>query len=163
MLPRGTGGCHHGKGGLSGRHRAHPAYNGTLTADVYRKWLQDNAISYVAISDGPYDWSASDEVTLVRMGLPYLKAVWSDQTWTLYAVTDPRPVISPPGRVTARGPVSVTVSLPAPGEYVVRVHWSRYLSASIGCIRPTDDGWSMLVVEKPGTVTIEGSLTPRHC
>jgi hypothetical protein len=142
----------------------HPIfYNGTLTADVYRKWLQDNAISYVAISDGPYDWSASDEVILVRTGLPYLKAVWSDQTWTLYAVTNPRPVISPPGRVTARGPVSVTVSLPAPGEYVVRVHWSRYLSASIGCMRPTDDGWSMLVVEKPGTVTIEGSLTPRHC
>jgi hypothetical protein len=55
------------------------------------------------------------------------------------------------------------VSVPEPGEYVVRVHWSRYLSASIGCLRPTGDGWSTLVVEQPGTVTIEGSLTPRHC
>jgi hypothetical protein len=43
------------------------------------------------------------------------------------------------------------------------VHWSRYLSASNGCIRPTEDGWSTLVVERPGTVKIEGSLTPRHC
>jgi hypothetical protein len=100
---------------------------------------------------------------LVRDGLPYLQAVWSDQTWTLYAVTNARPVISPPGRVTARGPVSLTVSVPEPGEYDVRVHWSRYLSASNGCIRPTEDGWSTLAVEHPGTVKIEGSLTPRHC
>jgi hypothetical protein len=138
-------------------------YDGTLNADTYREWLQDNAISYVAISEGPYDWAASEEVTLVRGGLPYLQALWSDQTWTLYAVTNPRPVIAPPGRVTARGPVSLTVSVPEPGEYDVRVHWSRYLSASNGCIRPTEDGWSTLVVERPGTVKIEGSLTPRHC
>jgi hypothetical protein len=138
-------------------------YDGILTADRYRKWLDDNAISYVAISGGPYDWAATEEAALVRHGLPYLQAVWSDQTWTLYAVTNPRPVISPPGRVIARRPVSLTVSVPAPGEYVVRVHWSRYLSASNGCMRPTEDDWSMLVVEQPGTVKIEGSLTPRQC
>jgi len=138
-------------------------YDGTLNADTYRKWLDDNAISYVALSEGPYDWAASDEVALVSAGLSYLQPVWADQTWTLYAVRDPQPVISPPGRVIARGPVSVTVSVPEPGEYVARVRWSRYLSASIGCMRPTDDGWSMLVVERPGTVTIEGSLAPRHC
>jgi hypothetical protein len=138
-------------------------YDGTLNADTYRKWLDDNAISYVALSEGPYDWAASDEVALVSAGLPYLQPVWADPTWTLYAVRDPQPVISPPGRVIARGPVSLTVSVPEPGEYVARVHWSRYLSASIGCMRPTDDGWSMLVVERPGTVTIEGSLAPRHC
>jgi hypothetical protein len=138
-------------------------YDGTLNADTYRKWLQDNAISYVAISRGPYDWLAPDEVTLVRGGLPYLQTVWSNQTWTLYAVTNPQPVISAPGRVVARGPVSLTVSVPEPGEYAVRVHWSRYLSASDGCMRPTEDGWSVLRVEHSGTVTIEGSLAPRHC
>jgi hypothetical protein len=68
-------------------------YNRTLNADTYRKWLDDNAISYVAISQGPYDWSATDEATLVRGGLPYLQTVWWDKTWTLYAVTKPRPVI----------------------------------------------------------------------
>jgi hypothetical protein len=73
-------------------------YDGTLNADTYRKWLDDNAISYVAMSQGPYDWSAPDEVTLVRGGLPYLPEVWSDKTWTVYAVANPRPVISPPGK-----------------------------------------------------------------
>jgi hypothetical protein len=138
-------------------------YNGTLNADTYRRWLDDNAISYVAISQGPYDWSAPDEVTLIRHGLPYLQAVWSDQTWTLYAVTNPRPVIAAPGRVIARDAVSLTVSLPDPGEYVVRLPWSRYLTASNGCMRPTGDGWSVIVVKQPGTAKIDGSLTPHHC
>jgi hypothetical protein len=138
-------------------------YNGTVNADTYRRWLDDNAISYVAISQGPYDWSATDEVTLLRHGLPYLQAVWSDQTWTLYAVTNPRPVIAAPGRVVARDAVSLTVSLPDPGEYVVRLPWSRYLTASNGCMRPTGDGWSVIVVEQPGTAKIDGSLTPHHC
>jgi hypothetical protein len=138
-------------------------YDGTLNADTYRKWLDDNAISYVAISNGPYDWSAPDEVTLVRGGLPYLQTVWWDKTWTLYAVTKPRPVISFPGQLIDRGPISLTVSLPEPGEYVVRLRWSRYLTASNGCMRPTEDGWSMVVVERPGTAKIEGSLLPRRC
>jgi hypothetical protein len=138
-------------------------YDGKLNADTYRKWLDDNAISYVAISQGPYDWSAPDEVTLVRSELPYLQEVWSNRTWTLYAVTDPRPFISPPAQVIARDAVSLTASLPEPGEYVVRVRWSWYLTASNGCMRPTEDGWSMIVIEHPGTTKIEGSLAPRHC
>jgi hypothetical protein len=138
-------------------------YDGTLNADTYQKWLDDNAISYVALSKGPYDWAAPDEANLVRGGLPYLREVWSDQTWTLYAVTNRRPVISPPGQVVARDPVSLTVSLPEPGEYVVRVRWSRFVSASSGCVRPTEDGWSVVVVQHPSTVKIEGSMAPRHC
>jgi hypothetical protein len=53
-------------------------------------------------------------------------------------------------------------ALPEPGEYVVRAHWSRYLSASSGCVRPAEGGWSAVVVEHPGTVKIEGGLTPRQ-
>jgi hypothetical protein len=143
--------------------RNHIFYDGTLNADTYRKWLDDNAISHVAISNGPHEWAAIDEASLVRHGLPYLQAVWSDRTWTLYAVTNPQPVISPPGQVIARDGVSLTVSLPEPGEYVVRVRWSRYLSASNGCVRPTEDRWSIVVVDHPGTVKFEGSLAPRSC
>ena len=138
-------------------------YNGTLNAGTYRKWLDDNAISYVALSNGPYDWAASDEATLVHSGLPYLQPVWSDPTWTLYAVTNPAPVISSPGRVIARDPVSLTVTLPKPGEYVVRVHWSRFLSVSNGCVKRAEDGWSTVIVQNPGTVKIKGSLAPHHC
>jgi hypothetical protein len=138
-------------------------YDGSLNPDTYRKWLDDNAVSYVAVTNGPYDWSAPDEAALVRSGLPYLQAVWWDRNWTLYAVTNPRPVIASPGRVIARDPDSLTVSLPEAGEYSVRVRWSRYLSASDGCMRPTRDGWSEVVVQHSGIVKVEGSLAPRHC
>ena len=138
-------------------------YNGTLNGNTYRRWLDDNAVSYVALSNGPYDWAAPVEANLVRGGLPYLHKVWSNDAWTLYAVTNPRPVISPAGWVVAQDPVSLTVLLPEPGTYLMRVHWSRYLSASNGCVRPADGGWSTVVVDQAGPVKIEGSLKPRHC
>jgi hypothetical protein len=145
----------------TGRHPIF--YDGSLNADTYRQWLDNNAISHVALSTGPYDWSAPQEAALVRSGLPYLQEVWSNSTWTLYAVTNPRPVISTPGRVIGRDGASLTVFLPEAGEYVVRVHWSRYLSTSAGCVRPAEGGWVTLVVEEPGTAKIKGSLLPRHC
>jgi hypothetical protein len=43
------------------------------------------------------------------------------------------------------------------------VRWSHYLTASNGCMRPTEDGWSMIAVEHPGTVKIDSSLAPHHC
>ena len=139
-------------------------YDGTLNADTYRQWLNDNAITYVALSKGPYDWAAADEATLVRRGfLWYLEPVWWDATWTLYEVKNPRPVVHLPGQVIARDATSLTLSLPSPGQYALRVRWSRYLSASNGCVRPAKGGWSMVVVDEPGTVKIEGSLTPRRC
>src|SRR4030095_2337961 len=36
-------------------------YDGTLNPDTYRKWLDDNAISYFVISQRPHDWSAPAE------------------------------------------------------------------------------------------------------
>ena len=138
-------------------------YGGTLTAGTYREWLDDNAVSYVALSTRPYDWAATDEAALVRRGLPYLKPVWSDRTWTLYAVTNPRPVLSAPGEVIARDAVSMTMFLPKPGEYTLHVRWSPYLSVSNGCVKPAQGGWSTVVAQNPGVVEVEGSLAPRHC
>jgi hypothetical protein len=145
----------------TGRHPIF--YDGSLNADTYRQWLDDNAISHVALSNGPYDWAAPKEADLVRSGLPYLQELWSNPTWTLYAVKNPRPVISTPGRVIGRDGASLTISLPEAGEYVVRVHWSRYLSTSAGCVQPAEGGWTTLVVEQPGIAKIKGSLLPRHC
>ena len=145
----------------TGRHPIF--YNGSLNADTYREWLDDNAISHVALSNGPYDWVAPKEAALVRGRLPYLEEVWTNSTWTLYAVTNPRPVISSPGRVISRDGASLTVSLPEAGDYVLRVHWSRYMSTSAGCVRPAEGGWTTLVVDQPGSAKLKGSLLPRHC
>jgi hypothetical protein len=126
-------------------------YDGTLNADTYGKWLDDNAISYVALSNGPYDWAASDEAKLLRGGLPYLRSVWGDGTWTLYAVTNPRPVISLPGQVIGRGPASLTVSVPEP----VRTRRA--------CVGTATCRHRMAACDRRRRVVDAGRRAPGHC
>ena len=138
-------------------------YEETLSADAYRDWLDDNAVGWVAVARARHDWAANEEADLVRAGLPYLQPVWSDAVWTLYAVADPRPVVSAPGHVAARDDTSLTVQLPEPGQYEVRIHWSRFVNASAGCVRESPDGWTTVVVTRASRVTLDGSLFPRRC
>ncbi|MFD6565119.1 hypothetical protein [Micromonospora profundi] len=141
-------------------------YDGTLNAATYEQWLRDEAVTYVAIApDAPADRWGRDEATLIRGGLPYLREVWSDPTWRMYAVVDPTPLVGAPGQlVTAdRGAVRLTAT---PGDVQVRVRWSRWLSLTgpDGCVRPGADGWTEVHVSAAGDYTISSSLTPAgHC
>ncbi|KOX10771.1 hypothetical protein ADK66_07835 [Micromonospora sp. NRRL B-16802] len=141
-------------------------YDGTLNEATYEQWLRDEAVTYVAIApDAPADRWGRDEATLIRGGLPYLREVWSDSTWRMYAVVDPTPLVGAPGQlVTAdRGAVRLTAT---PGDVEVRVRWSRWLSLTgpDGCVRPSADGWTEVRVRTPGDYTISSSLTPTgHC
>ena len=138
-------------------------YDGNIDEHSYRRWLDDNAVSWVALARGEHDWAAGKEAALVRTGLAYLRPVWANQTWTLYEVTDASPVVSRPGRVLGRGPDWITLDLPAAGEYDLRVHWSRWLSASTGCLERGPAGWTRVVVEQAEVVHIAASLTPHRC
>ncbi|HEY9379006.1 MAG TPA: hypothetical protein VIQ02_18165 [Jiangellaceae bacterium] len=138
-------------------------YDGNLDAATYRRWLDDNAVSWVALARGEHDWAAGREAILVRSGLPYLRPVWADQTWTLYQVDDPTPVVSPPGRLLSRDAVSLTLDLPTAGNYDLKVHWSRWLSVSTGCLEPGPSGRTRIVVERAATVRVASSLTAQGC
>jgi hypothetical protein len=138
-------------------------YDGSLDPTTYRQWLNDNAVSWVALARGPHDWAAGGEAALVRGGLSYLQPVWADQRWTLYRVEDATPVVSSPGRQLSRNAVSLTVDLPAAGAYDLRVRWSRWLSASTGCLEPGPGGWTRVVVDQPTTVRVASSLLPERC
>jgi hypothetical protein len=138
-------------------------YDGSLDPANYRWWLDDNAVSWVALARGDHDWAAGQEAALIRGGLSYLRPVWADQTWTLYRVEDPLPVVSLPGRQVSRDTTSLTVELPAAGEYDLRVRWSRWLSASSGCLEPGLGGWTRIVVAEPATVRLASGLVPERC
>jgi hypothetical protein len=138
-------------------------YDDSLDAAMYRRWLDDNAVPWVALARGEHDWAAGREAILVRSGLPYLRQVWADQTWTLYQVEDPAPVISAPGRLGSRNADSLTLDLPAAGAYDLKVRWSRWLSASTGCLQPGPGGWTQVMVEQPTTVRVESSIVPERC
>ena len=65
--------------------------DGELTPETYRGWLDDHAVSYVAVSDSPHDYLAEDEVPLIDSGLDYLRPVWGNGDWRLYRVAGAEP------------------------------------------------------------------------
>ncbi|MFG1651954.1 hypothetical protein ACGFIE_18720 [Micromonospora sp. NPDC049275] len=140
-------------------------YDGTLNAQTYEQWLRHEAVTYVALANTPADRWGRDEAALIRTGLPYLREVWRDKTWQMYAVVDPTPLVGTPGQlVTAdRGMVRLTA---VPGDVPVRVRWSRWLTLNgpKGCLRPGADGWTELRVREAGDYSITSGLKPaNHC
>lgn len=66
-------------------------YDDTLNAVNYEEWLDRWAVHYVVLPTGAPDSGAEQEAELIAEGLPYLKQVWSDENWRLYAVENPTP------------------------------------------------------------------------
>ncbi|WP_329102756.1 hypothetical protein OG792_24790 [Micromonospora sp. NBC_01699] len=124
-------------------------YADRLDPQTYLNWLHLNAVSYVALApDSVPDRYARNEAALITAGLPELREVWRDTTWRLYAVQDPEPLVGAAGRLTGSSPAEVTFVAEAPGEVLVRVHWSRFLSVTGpgACLRATSDGWTIVRV-----------------
>jgi hypothetical protein len=116
--------------------------SGPLTAATYRTFLDRNAVAYVLLAQGvPLDFGATREAALIRGDLPYLRALWTNRDWVLYAVTSPTPMVTAPAAVVAHGDTGVTVDTPAPGRYRLRLRWSPYLVVNGGRVLrgPGDD------------------------
>jgi hypothetical protein len=138
---------------------------GNLTATEYRSWLDDQGVSYVAVADAKPDYLSNDEKALIRRGLPYLRAVWSDQHWRLYRVEgapglvsrigDPPRRAAPGDRLTALGPASFTLSARDSGAFLVRVRYTRYWTVTSGeaCVERHGD-WTEVEVLRPGSVSV---------
>ncbi len=147
-----------------------PGDSGTgvpLTADSYHAWLQRNAVQFVAIPDAPLSWVGRPEAALVAAGLPYLTQVWTGQHWRLYAVTDPTPIIAAPATLVSQDAAHLTFDAPAPGDYDLRLRYSRWLTVS-GPTGEADDksatlerqgDWARVHVARAGRYTVGSSLT----
>ena len=65
-------------------------YDSELNPFAYRRWIEDNAVRYVALSDAPLDFSAVEEDELVRNGrLPWLTEVFRSAHWRVFEVDGP--------------------------------------------------------------------------
>jgi hypothetical protein len=130
-----------------------------VTARAYHEWLHRWAVHYVVLSDAAPDPAAVREAALVRAGLPYLTRVWSDTDWTLYAVADPTPLVSAPARVVSYDAAELTISVPRPGHYLVRIADSPWLSLvdAHGSPLPAPDA------EPGGAGSSDGSGVSRAC
>lgn len=143
-------------------------YAPTLDAVSYKIWLQDNAVGFVAISH--VQGGQSYEYTLVAKHTPgYLHPVWRDQSWTLYRVARSDFIVNRPVRVTDFSQAKLELRVPCRCTFTVRVHYSRYLTATLQGQRTgtvpqatlSDDGlgWTVMRTPRPGTYTLTGSLT----
>jgi hypothetical protein len=125
-----------------------------LTPERYRAWLDENAVRYVALADAPIDYSAAAEAKLVRDGeAPYLREVWHDAHWRVYAVDHPTALATGLGAVVT-GIDADRVDLRTrggAGRIALRVRWSPYwhLTRGRGCV-VKDGDWTALEVQ-PGT------------
>src|SRR5437764_3927877 len=136
---------------------AHLFYGTPITPANYRGWLLRNAVSYVAAYDGAADFAGRSEADfLIQSPPPYLRPVWRNTHWTLYAVDRPVPLLSGPGRLLSATPDSFTFRAERPGRFVMRLHFTRYwaLSRGRGCVRSTGGNWTAITVRTPGPVEV---------
>ncbi len=127
-----------------------------LTAAGYRAWLQREAVAYVALPDVPLDPSSAREGRLIRGGLPYLKPVWANGHWRVYAVGEATPLLEGAGRVTALGSDTFAVYADAPGRLLVRVHYTRYdtVLSGHGCVASSPGGWTSVRAGARGEIVV---------
>jgi hypothetical protein len=138
----------------------HIFYGGRLTAGTYKRWLHDNAVRYVAISDAVPDYSARAEVTLIDSGLPYLHPVFRSQNWRVYQVANATPIVQAPAHLQRLTAGSLTIRVPKPGTYTLRMRFTPYwqLSAGAGCVAP-DGNWTKLIVSRAEKVRLSTSFS----
>ncbi|MBT2364974.1 MFS transporter [Streptomyces sp. ISL-10] len=99
-----------------------------LTSASYRTWLDRWAVHYVVLPAGRPDSSgAMREAELVSEGQPYLKRVWGDANWQLFAVKDPMPIADPPATVEHAGAGELTIRVPSAGRVLIRIPYSPWL------------------------------------
>ncbi|MYT72744.1 MULTISPECIES: MFS transporter [unclassified Streptomyces] len=104
-------------------------YDDTLNSANYHEWLKRWAVHYVVLPKGEPDGSGGErERELVQRGLPYLKQVWGDANWQLFAVTDPTPLAEPHAVVDAAEQGELTIEVTQPGRVLIRIPYSPWLS-----------------------------------
>jgi MFS family permease len=132
-----------------------------LNAETYLRWLREQAVRYIALPDTPLDPSSSREGKLIRAGLPYLREVFSSRHWRIYEVRSPTPLALGPGRLTALGHDSFALHAYSVGSFLLRVHYSRYLTVNEGsaCVRSAPGGWTSVLARAPGTIVVQARFS----
>ncbi|CAG6396202.1 conserved membrane hypothetical protein [Actinacidiphila cocklensis] len=138
-------------------------YDGTLSPDTYREWLQHWSVYYVVLPNDEPDGAAVAEAKLVRSAPEWLVPVWRDANWQIFKVSGAvDPLADPPATVEEAGPAELTVSMPSAGSVLLRIPWSPVLGIEgtddnrHGCLMP-DGEWTRLNVPAAGTYRIGGT------
>lgn len=140
-------------------------YQHSLTSASYEKWLRQLAVAAVAVPSNP-DSAYESEATLVLRGVPYLREVWHNKDWRLYAVDDPTPIVDKPARVVTETPDSLVIDVSEPATVVFRIRPSRYVrltklgaNSHAACLQWVSPTAAHAVVTVPGQYRLDSDLT----
>jgi hypothetical protein len=127
-------------------------YSDRLNASSYRAFLDRNAVSLVAVPHGtPLDFGSYSENRLINAGLPYLRAIWSNPSWTLYAVSQPTAIATGAGAsVDALTTTGVRLTTTGAGVVKLRMRYSPYLTVSGGSVLRQPSGDAELRLRRGG-------------
>jgi hypothetical protein len=134
-----------------------------LDAASFRRWLDQNAVGYVALDRRTLKSGPEDRLVRSRT-LRYLHEIWSDAHWQLFAVAAPAPIVDRPARVATATQADLTVTAPAAGHFALRIHWSTFLRvratpggrAPSATLSPDGHGWTVLSTTGPGDYVLSG-------
>jgi hypothetical protein len=132
-----------------------------LSPASYRDWLHANGVSYVALPRVQLDYLARHEAGLIRGGLPYLKPIWGNSDWRLFAVHDAQGLVDGPATLTSIGADWFDLHVPRAGSYLLRIHFSPYwtVAGPAGtCLRPAGR-WTQVELTHPGSLQVGTDLS----
>ena len=121
-----------------------------LGARGYLHWLHGLGVRFVVLAHGTPDYSSRREAKLVRSGRAGLWPVFRTRKLTIYAVPDPRPIITGPGSptLTSLSGSHIGIVVHRGGTYRIAVRWSPYWRASLGCLGKGRDGMVRLTTRR---------------
>lgn len=140
---------------------ANHALYSPLTAQTYRTWLDDNAVSLVALPNAPIDYGGQAEADLLKNPPSYLVPAWHDANWRVWRVQDAAPLVTGPATLSDLGPASFVLDFHQAGSATVRIRASGMWSVTSGkgCVSATrDHGWLVVSTEGPGTVVVRSRV-----
>lgn len=141
-------------------------FHDSPTPAEYRGWLDENAVQFVAVPDAELTDAGRFEVATIDRQPSYLRLIWHDDHWQLFAVVAPRPIVGAPGRLVSMDAAAITVDAAAGAVVEINVRWFRWLSidGAGACIEEDPDGRLRLVTTAAGRYRLTSSLVPSgHC
>ena len=138
-------------------------YSATLSADKFRQWLDRSAVGLVAVpTTSSIDEGGTAETQLLATPPAYLREVWHNADWRLFAVDAPRSIADGPASVAFVDAGHLVVRTTASGAVTVRFRWASRLGVESGpgCdFGRANDQWIHFTATGPGEVHIESMAT----
>jgi hypothetical protein len=130
-------------------------YGSALTPVTYDRWLHDNAVRFVAVSDADPDYSAKAETKLIDRRLPYLRLVFRSRHWRVYEVDDAAPIVQGPATLQTLAGDSLTLHANRAASVIVHLRFTPYwaLARGSGCVAP-DGNATRLTLRRAGEVRL---------